>query len=86
MTRSEVKKYFYKSIYCRFIDKKEYPYTKYPPYCLGPFYLMNYNVMLQLIELFEQEYHRNYIWMEDVFLTGIFSNRRSSPKNSEIFN
>ena len=45
---------------------------------------MNYNVMLQLIELFEQEYHRNYIWMEDVFLTGIFLNRRTSPQNSEI--
>ena len=54
------------------MTEEEYPYSKYPPYCHGPFYLMSYNAMLQLIDLFEQEYHRNYIWIEDIFLTGIF--------------
>ena len=52
------------------MTEEEYPYSKYPPYCHGPFYLMSYNAMLQLIDLFEQEYHRNYIWIEDIFLTG----------------
>ena len=31
---------------------------------------MKFNVMLKLIQLFEQEFHRNYLWIEDVFLTG----------------
>ena len=32
---------------------------------------MSKKTMVRLIHLFEQEFHRNYIWIEDVFLTGI---------------
>lgn len=76
-----------KSIYChvynaslpfrRNSDQKwlvsidEYPYPLYPPYCQGAFYLLHLTVAEKLYELFEEEYHRNYLWIEDVFLGGI---------------
>ena len=66
----------------RYVADFEYPYSIYPPYCAGAFYLMKFNVMLKLIQLFEQEFHRNYLWIEDVFLTGMqihnFGNFRKS--------
>ena len=55
----------------RSVTNTEYPYNSYPPYCEGVFYLMSKKTMVRLIHLFEQEFHRNYIWIEDVFLTGI---------------
>ena len=54
----------------RYVSSEDYPYSLYPPYCAGAFYLMPFQIMENLIELFEQEYHRNYVWCEDVFLTG----------------
>ena len=33
---------------------------------------MNINVMNKLINLFEEEFGRNYLWIEDVFLTGMY--------------
>ena len=50
----------------------EYPYPLYPPYCQGAFYLLHLTVAEELYLLFEEEFHRNYLWIEDVFLTGIF--------------
>ena len=44
----------------------------YPPYCKGPFYLLHLTVAEELYRLFEEEFHRNYLWIEDVFLTGVF--------------
>ena len=48
----------------------EYPYSHYPTHCQGLFYLMDIHVTSKLIDLFEIEYHRNYVWIEDVFITG----------------
>ena len=48
----------------------EYPYSHYPTYCQGLFYLMDIHVISKLISLFEIEYGRNYVWIEDVFITG----------------
>ena len=50
----------------------EYAYPLYPPYCQGAFYLLHLTVAEELYLLFEEEFHRNYLWIEDVFLTGIF--------------
>ena len=50
----------------------EYPYPMYPPYCQGAFYLLHLTVAEELYVLFEEEFHRNYLWIEDVFLTGVF--------------
>ena len=51
----------------------EYPYPMYPPYCQGAFYLLHLTVAEELYALFEEEFHRNYLWIEDVFLTGVFT-------------
>ena len=58
----------------RSVPLYEYLYSHYPPYCAGAFYFMNINVMNKLINLFEEEFGRNYLWIEDVFLTGNFKN------------
>ena len=56
----------------RSVPLYEYLYSHYPPYCAGAFYFMNINVMNKLINLFEEEFGRNYLWIEDVFLTGMY--------------
>ena len=50
----------------------EYPYSLYPTYCRGNFYLMDVYVTSKLISLFEIEHGRNYVWIEDVFITGTY--------------
>ena len=52
----------------------EYPYSHYPTHCQGLFYLMDIHVISKLISLFEIEYGRNYVWIEDVFITGTHKN------------
>ena len=70
-------------IFFRYISTKEYPYSKYPDFCQGAFYLFNLSTMEKLYDLFQTELHKNFIWMEDVFLTGIISNEPNmSIKNS----
>ena len=49
---------------------QEYPYPKYPDFCQGAFYLLHLSTVEKLYHLFEMEFHKNFIWMEDVFLTG----------------
>ena len=62
----------------RSVPLYEYLYSHYPPYCAGAFYFMNINVMNKLINLFEEEFGRNYLWIEDVFLTGMYLNFKNS--------
>ena len=54
----------------RAVSKEEYPYKIYPPYCQGALYLFDIHTSEQLCHLFEMELHRNYVWIEDVFITG----------------
>ena len=54
-----------------FVSYDEYPYSLYPPYCQGALYLMNFQTLKTIYNLLEEEYHRNYIWVEDVLFTGI---------------
>ena len=61
-----------KCFFLRSVPLYEYLYSHYPPYCAGAFYFMNINVMNKLINLFEEEFGRNYLWIEDVFLTGMY--------------
>ena len=56
----------------RAVSKEEYPYKIYPPYCQGALYLFDIHTSEQLCHLFEMELHRNYVWIEDVFITGYF--------------
>jgi hypothetical protein len=58
--------------FSRLVSLDEYPYPLYPPYCQGAFYLLHLTVAEELYLLFEEEFHRNYLWIEDVFLTGVF--------------
>ena len=53
------------------MSKDEYPYANYPPYCQGAFYLFHLTVSEKICTLFEEEYHKNYLWIEDVYLTGM---------------
>ena len=54
----------------RAVSKEEYPYKIYPPYCQGALYLFDINTAQSLCNLFEMELHRNYVWIEDVYITG----------------
>ena len=63
--------FLFLKIFSRYVSNEDYPYSLYPPYCEGAFYLMSFKIMENLIDLFEQEYHRNYLWIEDVYLTGM---------------
>ena len=58
--------------YFRHVGMDEYPYSHYPTHCQGLFYLMDIHVISKLISLFEIEYGRNYVWIEDVFITGTY--------------
>ena len=63
----------------------EYPYSHYPTHCQGLFYLMDIHVISKLISLFEIEYGRNYVWIEDVFITGTYINDyKNTIKNCEM--
>ena len=57
-------------IHFRHVGLDDYPYSHYPTHCQGLFYLMDIHVTSKLINLFEIEYGRNYVWIEDVFITG----------------
>ena len=61
----------------------EYPYSHYPTQCSGLFYLMDIYDTSKLISLFEIEYGRNYVWIEDVFITGI-NNYNNTITNCEM--
>ena len=69
----------------RSVPLYEYLYSHYPPYCAGAFYFMNINVMNKLINLFEEEFGRNYLWIEDVFLTGMYLNFKNSSRTCFTF-
>ena len=49
---------------------QEYPYRKYPDFCQGAFYLLHLKNVEKIHHLFEMEFYKNFVWMEDVFLTG----------------
>ena len=87
------------SIYCNyysdstpFIDSAskwsvsydEYPYSLYPPYCQGALYLMNFQTLKTIYNLLEEEYHRNYIWVEDVLFTGTVVTIKVSKPFSKV--
>ncbi|KAL6733523.1 hypothetical protein Aduo_004165 [Ancylostoma duodenale] len=53
----------------------EYPYDLYPPYCLG----WSYIATLSAINYTLQQAHLcRFLWLEDVFLTGILNRGRSA--------
>ena len=56
----------------------EWPYDNYPEYCLGVTYMMSPKVMEKLLSSFKKTMKENYIWMEDIYITGIL------PKLSNI--
>ena len=59
-------------MFCRSVSIEEYPYSKYPDFCQGAFYLMQISTAEKLYDLFQTEFFKNFIWMEDVLLTGRF--------------
>ena len=61
---------------------EEYPYPMYPSYCQGAFYLLPLQIAEKLYKLFEEEFHRNYLWIEDVYLTGLYQKLFFYPKLS----
>ena len=73
-------------IHFRHVGLDDYPYSHYPTHCQGLFYLLDIHVTSKLINLFEIEYHRNYVWIEDVFITGTNNYKNiSTIKNCDFF-
>ena len=54
----------------RYTSNRTYPYSLWPPYCQGAFYLFDTHVNAKLFDLFQAEYPHNFVWIEDVYLTG----------------
>ena len=52
----------------------EYIWNEFPTFCVGFFYLMSKNTAIQLLTKFEEAPRQNYIWIEDVYLTGLLLN------------
>ena len=48
----------------------EWEIEEYPPFCYGPIYIMTPEIANNLFNLFKQTLKKNYIWIEDVYLTG----------------
>lgn len=53
-----------------FVTLREYPYTKYPPYCEGFAYIMSLDVVLKL---YTASISVPYYWIDDVYVTGFLA-------------
>ena len=54
------------------VSKQEYPGDQFPIYCSGLAYLMSTNVASKLYQASDKV---QFLWIEDVFITGILSNK-----------
>ena len=64
------------------MSKSLYEPDKFPEYCSGPMYMMTISALEKITKLFEQEYKNQFIWIEDVLLTGkIVNEGPKSPIN-----
>ena len=54
-----------------YVSKKEYLQDEYPPFCVGTTYIMSLTVATYLVDLFKASFKENYLWIEDVYITGI---------------
>lgn len=55
----------------RYISKVEWDKNTYPPFCWGPIYIMEPTQAYLLFQIFKQTLKEFYIWIEDVYITGI---------------
>ena len=49
-----------------------YPNKTYPDQCEGPMYILSVPALKKIKKLFEEGFRNNFIWLEDVYLTGNF--------------
>ena len=61
-------------ILSRFVPKYQYLEKKFPPYCSGPLYILTIPALEKLVQVFEQEFERNFNWMDDVYQAGVLAN------------
>ena len=52
------------------VFKKEYSKKMYPPYCLGPFWLVPTRILPNLLHA---ALNSKFLWVDDVYLTGILA-------------
>ena len=51
----------------------EWPYDHFPDYCVGLTYLVSPENIKKLFNTFKSSMDQSYIWMEDVYITGILA-------------
>jgi len=56
-----------------YITKMEWPYDHFPDYCMGFSYLVSPENIKKLFNTFKSSMDQSYIWMEDVYITGILA-------------
>ena len=55
----------------------EWPADSYPDFCKGMIYIMSLQNTLKMLKSFEATMTEFYIWMEDVYITGILPSRNN---------
>ena len=61
-----------------YASKEEYIGTKYPDFCRGFTYLVSTHWLPELYKATESE---RFLWLDDVYVTGILAEKASVPRN-----
>ena len=65
---------FFNLIY-REISRDDYRGDYYPTYCSGMIYIMSPQNIFNILRMFEKNLRNHYVWMEDVYFTGILASK-----------
>lgn len=69
------------------VSHSDYPLPLYPPFCTGPAYVMTSGAASELYVAALNSTHLPYIWIEDVYFTGILAHAMGIPlkRASKLF-
>lgn len=61
-----------------YLEEKDYPLNRYPPYCYGGWYTMTINLTETLYNLSR---HLRFFWIDDVWITGLLRHKYFTENN-----
>merc|ERR1711935_991193 len=60
-----------------YVSKMEWLPNTYPLSCSGPMYMMSPKITMRIFDLFSSTLKEDYIWIEDIYLTGILRQKEN---------
>ena len=57
--------------YPNYISYLDWPKDTFPGFCVGPSYILSIKTATKLYKAFEEVFEDNFLWIEDVYITGI---------------